>query len=295
MRRKGSDIYAPARLSALEEATAHLTPEALVDALAPHVTDARAARLRDVFAARLGSVTVLMDAPYDPHNGSAVMRTLDAFGVEELHVVERGKPFLAHASVARGAHKWIDVRTYDAPGRALETLRGRDFELVATHPDGELRPEDLAAIPRLCIVMGNERTGIADDLAAACTRRVSVPMRGFVESLNVSVTAAILLHGATRRRVGDLSPARRLELFARGLLLSVERADEILMERGLLPHAPTRKAQPHPNAQGGWKPPKPKPSLRAHESASMRSIGTRARSRSASLISIRGSRSRSAR
>jgi tRNA (guanosine-2'-O-)-methyltransferase len=83
-------------------------------------------------------------------------------------------------------------------------------------------------MPRLGLVLGNEREGIHEDLAAACSARVRVPMRGFVESLNVSVTAAILLHAATRGRQGDLDPGTLMRLYARGLYLSVPRASDIL-------------------------------------------------------------------
>lgn len=247
MRRRGSDIYSPARLSELEDRTAHLPADALIEALTPHVTEARLARMTKVFDDRVGSVAVLMDAPYDPHNGSAVMRTLDAFGVQDLHVLERQAPFLAHASVSRGSQKWVDIHTYPTPAPALVALEG--FELVATHPEGELQPEDLGAIPRLCLVMGNEHSGIAEDVQARCRRTVRVPMRGFAESLNVSVTAAILLHGAVHARAGDLSPERKARLLARGLLTTVDRAAEVLMQRGLLPHGPGREARPHPTGK----------------------------------------------
>jgi tRNA (guanosine-2'-O-)-methyltransferase len=99
---------------------------------------------------------------------------------------------------------------------------------VATHPEGELVPEDLASIPKVALVLGNERVGIAPDVRAACTRAVRVPMSGFVESLNVSVTTAILLFAATRGRKGDLDEATRRFLYARGLLLTVPRAEERL-------------------------------------------------------------------
>jgi tRNA (guanosine-2'-O-)-methyltransferase len=104
----------------------------------------------------------------------------------------------------------------------------RGYELVATHPKGELVPEDLARIPRVCIVMGNEHDGISEALVARAARTVRIPMRGFVESLNLSVAAALLLSAATRERRGDLSADETLELYAAGLLRSVPRSGEIL-------------------------------------------------------------------
>ena len=113
--------------------------------------------------------------------------------------------------------------------RGRPELRADGYELVGASADGDLAPADLAHIPRLAIVLGNERDGIADDLQTACTRKVRVPMRGFVESLNVSVSCGDLARrgdGWTRR--GDLSEAERRRLYARGLYLSVERADDVL-------------------------------------------------------------------
>jgi tRNA (guanosine-2'-O-)-methyltransferase len=204
-------------------------PERVVRILEPFVTDARRARLHDVIGRRLASVTVVLDRPYDPHNGAAVLRSCEAFAVQRLHVVERkGTPLAVARSVARGAEKWVDVTCHDSASSAVAWARAAAVPLVATHPDGELEPEDLAHIPRLALVLGNEREGIDEDLAAACAARVRVPMTGFVESLNVSVTAAILLYSATRGRAGDLDEAARLRLYARGLYLSVAHAEEVL-------------------------------------------------------------------
>ena len=205
----------------------------VVRVLEPLSLDRRRARLHEVIAKRLASVTVLFDAPHDPHNGAAVIRSCEAFGVQRLHVVERVERFLAAASVARSAEQWIDVVCHKTVDSAIAAAARAGLELVAAHPEGELCPEDLAAIPRLAIVLGNERDGIAEDLAARCTRRVRVPMRGFVESLNVSVTAAILLASATRGRVGDLDEDARVRLYARGLYQSIPRAADVLANAGV--------------------------------------------------------------
>ncbi len=197
------------------------------------MTEARRARLLEVIARRLSSVAVVLDSPYDPHNGAAVIRSCDAFGVQEIHVVERrGTPFAVARSVARGAEKWVDVRRHAHEGPLLAWARERRAALVATHPGGELAPEDLADIPRLAIVLGNERDGIRESIASACSARVRVPMRGFAESLNVSVTAAVLLHAATRGRPGDLERDERRRLYARGLYLSVPHAEDVLARDG---------------------------------------------------------------
>jgi tRNA (guanosine-2'-O-)-methyltransferase len=202
----------------------------VVELLEPLVTERRAQRLRDVIGRRLATVQVLFDAPHDPHNGAAVVRSCEAFGVQYVHVVERKETFLAAPSVSRGSEKWVDLRRWRSADDAVAALRAEGLELVGADPDGELAPADLAKIPKLALVLGNERDGIAEDLASACSRRVRVPMRGFVESLNVSVTAAILLAHACPERPGDLSPEDRLRLYARGLYFTVEKADEVLKD-----------------------------------------------------------------
>jgi tRNA (guanosine-2'-O-)-methyltransferase len=220
----------------IARAEAH-DPETVVRALEPLVTEARCARLREIIGRRLASVSVVFDSPYDPHNGAAVVRSCEAFGVQQLHIVERpGTPFAMARSVARGAEKWIDVACHAAAPTVIAWARARSIPLVATHPDGELSPDDLARMPRLGVVLGNEREGIHAELALACTARVRVPMRGFVESLNVSVTAAILLHAATQGRQGDLDPATQRRLYARGLYLSVPRAEDVVV--AMLGHSP---------------------------------------------------------
>jgi tRNA (guanosine-2'-O-)-methyltransferase len=219
-----ADALIPRKIARLEQHD----PERVIRLLEPLVLDRRRDRLLAVIGSRLASVTVVFDAPHDPFNGAAVIRTCEAFGVQTVHVVERNEAFLTASSVARGAEKWVDVTRHHDVASAVRSLRDDGMELIAAHPEGDLVPDDLAAVPRLALVLGNERDGIAAELAAACTRRVRVPMRGFIDSLNVSVTAAIVLERATRARQGDLSERERRRLFARGLYFSVQKADSVL-------------------------------------------------------------------
>lgn len=203
--------------------------ERLVRVLEPLVTEERRARMKEVIGRRLGSVAVVFDGPYDPHNGAAILRSCEAFGVQRLHVVERpGTPFAVARSVTRSAEKWLDLTVHAGAPSLLAWSEAAGMPLVGAHPEGQMSPEDLASMPRVAIVLGNEREGIRPSIAGACASTVRVAMRGFVESLNVSVTAAILLHAATRGRSGDLDQADRARLYARGLYLSVPRAEELL-------------------------------------------------------------------
>jgi tRNA (guanosine-2'-O-)-methyltransferase len=215
------DKFLVERIEALERDD----PERVIRTLEPFVGERRRARIQAVLAERLASVVVAFESPHDPHNGAAVIRSCEAFGVQTLHVLEQNERFVSAGAVSKSAEKWIDVVTHPTNVAGAAAIRAQGYEMVATHPDGSLLPADLASIPRLCIVLGNERDGIGADLMEACTRAVRVPMRGFVESLNVSVTAAILLSAATAGRQGDLPEHDRRRLYARGLYLSAPHAD----------------------------------------------------------------------
>lgn len=227
MKRDSEGVLAPGTFAKLpwgEEWTA----EGVISLLEPMVVQPRRTRLLEVIHERIESVTLLMDAPHDPHNGAAILRSCDAFGIQTVHVVRREEEFLASSRVSKGSERWVDVIEHPNVDAAVATLTRAGFELVATHPKGELAPDDLAELPRFALVLGNEHDGISDALARAATRSVRIPMRGFVESLNVSVSAAVLTFLAARERRGELGEAERRLLYARGLYRTVSRAAEIL-------------------------------------------------------------------
>lgn len=203
--------------------------ERAIAVLDPLVTDERRERMLVNTERRIGAITLLLDSFHDPHNGAAIIRTCDAFAIQRIHAIERWEPFLAARSVTRGSEQWVDVIAHRTTDAALARLHQGGFRLIATHPDGELYPDDLANITEpFALVLGNERDGITPELAARCERSVRIPMRGYAESLNVSVTAAILLHAATKSRPGDLSLLERRRLHLRGLVQTLPRAHEIL-------------------------------------------------------------------
>lgn len=228
MRRDSEDVFEPesdprhARARGLG-----WSDQGLIDTFEPLVTDARRARLLQVLEGRLTAVTVVLDAPHDPHNGAAVLRTCEALGIQQVHVIPRIEEFLAARVVSKGSDQWLDIARHRSAGSALKTLRALDYVLVGSHPEGELLPAALREFPRVAIVLGNEHAGICDELERAMDARVRVPMRGFVESLNVSVSAAVLLAHATQGRAGDLTPDERRRVYARWLLQTVPRSEDI--------------------------------------------------------------------
>jgi len=204
------------------------TPESVIETLEPLAVDERRQRLWSVIRSRIGSVTVLMDAPHDPHNAAAVLRSCDGLGIPRVHLVPREEDFAVGRTVSKGAERWIEVIRHRSPQAALEALHLQGFTTVATHPEGNLEPHDLANLPKVAIILGNEHDGLRDALHEGAKNSVRIPMRGFVESFNVSVAGAILLYAATRGRSGDLSESEQARLYARALVRSVPRALEVL-------------------------------------------------------------------
>lgn len=228
MRRDSEEVIAPSQLFSVRPWGPDWTAEQVIDLLEPMVVEPRRQRILEVLEHRLSSVTVLMDAPHDPHNGAAIMRSCDAFGISEVHVIPRAERFFASNVVSKGAERWVDVVEHPTPGAAATRLKDQGYELVCAHPEGELVPADLSGLPRVAILLGNEHDGISEELTQLAGRSVRIPMVGFVESLNVSVSGALLIHAATANRPGDLRPEDKRRLYAQGLYRTVKRAPEIL-------------------------------------------------------------------
>lgn len=196
--------------------------------LEPLLLPERRERLRDVLAHRLDSVTLVLDNPHDPHNGSAVTRSCDAFGVQNLHVLCEHEPFLASSQIAKGTQRWVDIHEHQAPAALAAWLHAEGYRLLVTHPEGRRELSDLARMDRVAIVLGNEHSGVGRVLTEAADDTLAIPMCGFVESLNMSVSAALCLHAATSGRQRGLSPEVAENTYARWLRVSVPRADDVL-------------------------------------------------------------------
>jgi tRNA (guanosine-2'-O-)-methyltransferase len=208
--------------------TPEWTANGIIDALSELTGKDRRVRLQSILEKRLSSVTMVLDHPHDPHNGSAVMRSCDAFGVQQIHIIRGQENFAASRTVSMGSERWIDMIEHRHPDPVIHHLRASGFRTLVTHPQGRLTPEDLGKLDKVALILGNERDGVSAELSQAADDTVQIPMCGFVESLNVSVSAAILLRAATRGRPGDLTAQERENTYARWLRKSVPRSDEVL-------------------------------------------------------------------
>lgn len=195
----------------------------------------RRARIDEVVAGRTRTLTVVLEAFADPQNVNAVLRTCEAFGIQELHVVEGPmKPYDRNKKISQNADKWVDVRRWSSTRECLLHLRAEGFAIYATHLAQGARPlEALSFAGKVALVFGNEHRGVTGDGIALADATYAIPMRGFVQSLNVSVAAAISLAKAVERREaergrhGDLSDAEAAALRERFYVLAVKQRARI--------------------------------------------------------------------
>ncbi len=201
----------------------------VIDALAPIVTPNRLDRIRRVVAQRTDELVVVLDGIVDPHNASAVLRSADAFGVQTIHTVLGPRGFAAARGVSKGTHRWLDVVPHESPASCIETLRDQGYRVYVAAMGADQTPQTLRAVPRVAVVFGNEHRGVSEEMAALADGTFSIPMRGFVESLNVSVAAAITLQtlGAGRSPLGE---AQKRVLEARFLMNSVKSPDTVIAQ-----------------------------------------------------------------
>jgi tRNA (guanosine-2'-O-)-methyltransferase len=208
--------------------------DAICAALAPMLTPERIARIDLVLDARLASLAVVVEDTYDPHNAAATMRTSEALGIQELHVVDLGQRFSFAHGVTRGAHDWLDMRKWPSVEAVASHLRGRGFRVLATAPDAADDVEAVDVTTPLAIAFGNEHDGLSQAALRACDGAVAVAMHGMTESFNLSVTVALVASrlAARRRaflgRTGDLDAERRARLRARWFAAKIRGAPGVV-------------------------------------------------------------------
>ena len=177
--------------------------ESCIETLYKFITDERKERFEEVLEKRTKHVTLILEDLYQSRNISAVMRSADGFGLQELHIIEDNHKWTGTKSVSKGASSWLTLHKYkgeDPVTDCIENLKARGFRIVATSPHKcGYTPDSLPIDKSIAIVMGTELTGISDKLMSQVDDYVEIPMYGFSESFNVSVAASIVLNRVRTR------------------------------------------------------------------------------------------------
>ncbi len=160
-----------------------------------------------IAAERTEYVTVLLEEIFQEHNASAVLRSCDCFGIQSLHVVENKNKYKVQRDIARGAGKWTNLNNYnqgeEALSIALTKLKHEGYKIAALTPDaGAYSIYNVPLDQPLAVCFGTEWEGITDELREKADYKVAIPMYGFTESFNVSVSVALTLQ-ALRKRLED--------------------------------------------------------------------------------------------
>lgn len=164
------------------------------------MTATRFHRIRAVLERRQPDLTVVLENVHKPHNLAAILRTADAVGIFEAHAVAPDGAVRTSVESAGGTDKWIDVKVHRTTEAALDAVRASDHQLLAAHPEDAEDYRDVDFTRPTALILGQEKDGLTKAAAEAADRRISVPMAGFVTSLNVSVAAAVILFEAQRQR-----------------------------------------------------------------------------------------------
>lgn len=182
----------------------------------PHERRGLGARRRDtidaVLTQRQPDLTVLAERLHKPRNFSAIIRTCDAVGINEVHAVPGEDGIGTHWNTSQGAEKWVRVRRHDSLAGACRHLREAGFQLIAAHlSETAVDYREIDYIRPTALVVGTELWGVSEAALAETDHEIVIPMKGMTQSLNVSVACAIVLYEALRQRdVAGLYDRRRL-------------------------------------------------------------------------------------
>nr|WP_321227659.1 RNA methyltransferase [uncultured Psychroserpens sp.] len=172
----------------------------LLQHLEGFLTENRIEKFAKVLSQRTKHFTVATEDVYQLHNTSAVMRSCDVFGVQELHIIEEQNSKDIDREIAMGAQKWVDLKRYHSVKDALKNLKSEGYQIVATTPhekDNVLSEFDITK--KSCFFFGRETKGLSQEVIDEADCFLKIPMVGFTESLNISVSAAIILQDVTSK------------------------------------------------------------------------------------------------
>ncbi len=211
--------------------------EALIEKYGYKLTEHRRELLRQVVDQRVRHFTLVLEDLKDPHNISAVIRTCEVFGFQDVHVISEVNPYRVGRSVLKGSYKWLDIHCYSKRKRCLEGLKARGYQIAVASTSSESTTLDAIDFSRpTAFYMGSETMGNHPDTLAAADIRFRIPQYGLTESMNVSVCAGVLVanldrwlkdHGRENFRLPDAERNALLATFFERSAVGVDRNSPI--------------------------------------------------------------------
>lgn len=215
-----------------------MTELSIVTYLEQFVLERRKELISSISEKRTRYITVALEDIYQSQNASAVLRTCDCFGIQDVHIIENRNKYLLNPDVTLGSDKWLKLIKYKSQKnnsiKSVEELKKLGYRIVATSPNyhsTNLDDFDLYK-GKIALFFGNERNGLSKEIINNADEYLKIPMAGFTESFNISVSAAIILHTLTEKLRNSLidwqlTYEERLELRHQWLKKSIKHADLI--------------------------------------------------------------------
>lgn len=211
-----------------------MTDPALTSYLASFLTERRLQLFDAVLKQRTNHFRVATQDVFQLHNTSAVIRSCEVFGIQNVHVIEEHLPKRIDREIAMGAQKWITVNRHNSAENCITNLRKMGYQIVATSPHSDSQPlDDFDVSTPSVFFFGTEKQGLSDEILKQADCHINIPMYGFTESLNISVAAAIVLQHVTRQmRIENinwqLSPEEISILRVEWIKKSIKNVDDII-------------------------------------------------------------------
>lgn len=172
----------------------------LLEHLLSFLTERRKNLFEEVISKRTRHFTVVTEDVYQMHNTSAVMRSCDVFGIQELHVIEEKISKEIDREIAMGAQKWVNIHRHHSTKECIDNLKEKGYQIIATTPhNNSTELKDFDILKKSAFFFGKEKEGLSDIVIDAADGYLKIPMYGFTESLNISVSAAIILQSVVTR------------------------------------------------------------------------------------------------
>lgn len=164
------------------------------------LTENRKEKFLKVLQNRTNHFTVAVEDVFQMHNASAVMRSCEVFGIQQMHVIEQRFGKRIDKEIAMGAQKWVDIHAFDSVGGCITSLKNKGYQIIATTPhENDCLLEDFDIAKPSALFFGTEKEGLSEEIMQQADGFLKIPMVGFTESLNISVSAAIIIQNLTNR------------------------------------------------------------------------------------------------
>ncbi len=203
-------------------------PDKIIKILSPYLSDHRKSRIDAVIQHRLNSITLAIENPADINNALACVRTSEALGLSTVHIISPEHDARYINPITQCAFYWVDIVFHDTFESFLKMMKVENRIIAGAVVNAEKTVSTMPIEKPLCILIGNEKRGLSDQAKKACNILFTIPICGMIDSLNLSVAAAIALFDVTQRKRSalqnqtDLSAESAQQLRAKYYLNSVE-------------------------------------------------------------------------